>query len=538
MPINFHGSPMTIPLAGKAAFTSGASPRRPTPPLALRVAAFVALVCVALVALDAWQLWRAREVQLRDTEIASANLAKALGQHAYDTFKEADTVLVGLVERVENDGTEERALVRLHALLVRRVAELPQLHGLFIYDTNGAWVANSQAGAPASLNNAEREYFIYHRTHDGRAPHIGPPIRSKSTGEWVVTVSRRVDQADGSFGGVVLATIRMEYFRRFYDSFDIGEKGAVFVATDTGTLLLRRPFNETTLGKDISALPLFNTYLPRAPVATNTFTSRLDGVTRVNSHRRLNDYPLVVSAALSRDEALAGWRDDVLFHGVVLTLLVGGLALLGWRLTRQIARRAAAETELRRARGELETLNAALEQLAMQDGLTGLANRRKFDLALAAEFARARREGLALALIMIDVDHFKRYNDIYGHAAGDACLRQAGAAITAAVRRPSDLSARYGGEEMAVLLPGTDLAGALVVAESIRAQIAALAIAHAGNSAGIVTVSAGVQAFTPVDAAATPLALVEQADGALYRAKALGRNQVCGPATVAVSAAV
>lgn len=500
--------------------------------MAVRVAAFVALACVALIVLDAWQLWRAHEVQLRDTEVASANLAKALGQHAYDTFKEADTVLVGLVERVENDGTQADALARLHALMVRRVAELPQLHGLFVFDADGAWRVNSQPGATAGLNNAEREYFVYHRTHDGLAPHIGPPIRSKSTGEWIVTISRRIDQADGSFGGVVLATIRMDYFRRFYDSFDIGQKGAVFVATDTGILLLRRPFDEQTLGKDISGLPLFNTYLRRAPVATNTFTSRLDGVTRVNSHRRLDAYPLVVSAALSRDEALADWRDDVLFHSVALTALVGGLAVLGWRLTRQIARRAAAETELRRARAELEALNATLEQLAMQDGLTGLANRRKFDLSLADEFARARREAGALALIMIDVDHFKRYNDIYGHAAGDDCLRQVGAVVAAADRRPGDLSARYGGEEMAVLLPGTDLAGALAVAEAIRAQIAALAIAHAGNSAGVVTVSAGVQAFIPVAATLTPLALIEQADRALYRAKELGRNQVCAePAT-------
>lgn len=521
---------MTIPLADCTRYTFQASPRRPPTPLALRVAIFVTLVCAALVALDAWQLWRAREVQLRDTEVASANLAKSLGQHAYDTFKEADTVLVGLVERVENDGTEEHALARLHALLVRRVAELPQLHGLFVYDSTGAWIANSQTGAPASLNNADREYFIYHRTHDGRVPHIGPPIQSKSTGEWIVTISRRVDHDDGSFGGVALATIRMDYFRRFYNSFDIGEKGAVFVAIDTGILLLRRPFDEHTLGKDISGLPLFSTYLPRGPVGTNTFTSRLDGVTRVNSHRRLTDYPLVVSAALSRDEALADWRKDVLFHGVALAVLVGGLGVLGWRLMRQIAHRAAAEAELRRARGELEALNATLEQLAMQDGLTGLANRRKFDLTLADEFARAGRDGGALALIMIDVDQFKRYNDIYGHSAGDACLRRVGAAVSAAVRRPGDLSARYGGEEMAVLLPGTDLAGALIVAEAIRAHIAALAIAHAGNSIGIVTVSAGVQAFAPVATSVTPLALVEQADRALYRAKAQGRNQVCGPA--------
>ena len=528
---------MTTELAGTAPIAAAVAPQRPGAPLSLRVAAFVVLVCIALVATDVWQLWRARAVQLRDTEVAAANLAKALGQHAYDTFKEADTVLVGLVERVENDGVQDSSLERLHALLVKRVAELPQLHGLFVYGADGAWLANSQPGQPASLNNADREYFAYHRVHAERGPHIGPPIRSKSTGEWIVTISRRVDRPDGSFGGVALATIRMDYFRRYYDSFDIGEQGAVFVATDGGIILLRRPFDDQMLGKDISALPLFRTYLSRAPIGTNTFTSALDGVTRINSYRRLTDYPLVVSAALSRDEVLADWRADAWLHGVALTVLVGGLAVLGLRLARQIARRTQAEAELRAARNALEALNVMLGQLAMQDGLTGLVNRRQFDLTLATEFARARREASALALIMIDVDCFKQYNDLYGHAAGDECLRQLAKVIATAHHRPGDLSARYGGEELAVLLPHTDVDGALAVAEAIRGAVAALALAHAGSALGVVTVSAGVQAFAPVAGASEAVELIEAADRALYRAKKQGRNQVCvQPATSSAGA--
>lgn len=495
--------------------------------LSARVASLLISLCISLIAIDAWQLWRARTVQLHDTETASANLAKSLAQHAYDTFKAADTVLLGLVERIEYEELQDDKLSRLHKLMVSRVSELPQLHGLFIYKADGAWVVNSQPGPTALLNNADRDYFIYHRSHPDRGPHIGLPIRSKSTGEWIVTISRRIDSIDGKFAGVVLATVRMDYFRRFYESFDIGKNGSVFVAINAGKILLRRPYDVQFFGKDISAFPLFNIYLPRAPVATNTFTSRLDGVTRINSHRRVAGYPLVVSAALSREDALENWHADVVIHACAMTMLMIGLGLLGTRFTRQIRRRALAEAALLESRAALEKANATLEQLAMQDGLTGLANRRCFDQSLAREFGRALRSGSPLALIMIDVDNFKQYNDLYGHAAGDACLRKVGAVVGAAVHRPGDLSARYGGEEMVVLLPDTDTAGALLVAESIRQHIALLAVVHGGTGAGIVTVSAGVHALAPVQVTDKPIDLVEAADKALYQAKSLGRNQVC-----------
>ena len=497
-----------------------------TPSLSARIAILLALLGILLVGLDASQLWQARNVRLRESEVASANLAKSLAQHAYDTFKEADTVLVGLVERAEHDGITGSTLTRSRTLMVRRVAELPQLHGLFIYDAEGAWIANSRPGATAALNNSDRDYFIFHRTHTERGPHIGTPIQSRSTGEWVVTISRRIDGADGKFAGVALATIRMDYFRKFYDSFDIGKRGSVFVATDAGIILLRRPFDVNYFGKDISKLPLFSIYLPRAPFATNTLTSRLDGVTRINSHRRVEGYPLVVSAALSRDDALQDWRADALMHGVAMALLVTGLGITGVRFVRQITGRALAEAALRQSQTDLEHANATLEKLAMQDGLTGLANRRRFDQGLVDEFRRASRMASSLAVIMIDVDQFKQYNDLYGHTNGDECLRRVGARVGAAVNRPGDLSARYGGEEMVILLPGTDLAGALLVAENIRHGVASLEIGHAGADAGIVTVSLGVCALTPVRETDKPGDLVQAADRALYKAKSQGRNRV------------
>ena len=173
----------------------------------------------------------------------------------------------------------------------------------------------------------------------------------------------------------------------------------------------------------------------------------------------------------------------------------------------------------------LEEANRRLELLARRDGLTRLANRRRFDEALGAEYRLATRLGLPLAVIMLDVDRFKAFNDTYGHPGGDACLQALAGILNTRCRRPADLSARYGGEEFVLLLPNTDAVGALAMAECIHAAVRALAIPHAGSEFGVVTVSVGVAAMAP-DSLQGPAALIEAADAALYQAKRAGRNTV------------
>jgi diguanylate cyclase (GGDEF)-like protein len=176
--------------------------------------------------------------------------------------------------------------------------------------------------------------------------------------------------------------------------------------------------------------------------------------------------------------------------------------------------------------------NEALQTLARRDGLTGISNRRHFDELLDEEFRRARRLESSLALVMIDIDFFKGYNDRYGHQAGDECLRRVSTAVKHALLRPGDTAARYGGEEIVVLLPYSDAAGAMTIAERVRGAVAALAIEHLQSPHGVVTVSAGFSAMIPHghNAAAD---LLSDADRALYQAKKDGRNQVCaGTSTV------
>jgi diguanylate cyclase (GGDEF)-like protein/PAS domain S-box-containing protein len=169
-------------------------------------------------------------------------------------------------------------------------------------------------------------------------------------------------------------------------------------------------------------------------------------------------------------------------------------------------------------------LQRELARLATTDALTGVGNRRRFDQALEAELARAARHGEWLSLVLCDVDCFKRYNDRYGHPAGDACLAAVAGAVASVARRPGDLVARYGGEEFALVLTTTTREGAVDVAERMREAVRALAVPHEDSEGrGVVTISVGVAS---VVGAWTPVELLALADRALYDAKAEGRDRV------------
>ncbi|WP_102120658.1 GGDEF domain-containing protein [Janthinobacterium sp. ROICE36] len=173
----------------------------------------------------------------------------------------------------------------------------------------------------------------------------------------------------------------------------------------------------------------------------------------------------------------------------------------------------------------LRAAHDKLEKLSLTDGLTGIANRRCFDQTLQLEWQRATRDNKPLALLIIDIDFFKSLNDAFGHPYGDSCLVQIAAALHSALPRASDLSARFGGEEFAAILPATDRAGALAVAHKMQQAIAAAAIVHAPSRGGLVTASIGLALN---DAGQTPAPLLAAADQALYRAKQNGRNRVEG----------
>lgn len=480
------------------------------------------LVGCSVIGLVAWESVTARNQALDVSQVTMSNLARSLLQHADDTVGEAETVLDDLIERAYVDGVDGQQHLRLHQLLKQKVAALDQLHGLFIYSADGRWLVTSNDIDPPNANNADREYFSWHRSHTGPGVHLGQVIVSRSTGELIIPLSRRLDDAQGNFAGVILATLKVDYFRQFYKGFDLDDNGTIVLTLADGTILVRRPFDAAQIGGSIAKGELFQKMLPHAPSGARMIHSVIDGVKRMAAYRSSTVYPLVVVATQPEAAVLAVWRENLVRSIVMVIILLSVLGLFGALLLRQIRRNQRTEADLLRA-------HDALQQLAMQDGLTGLANRRQLDLALPREIGRTVRTGRPLGLIMLDIDHFKRFNDLYGHLAGDGCIRDVGRAVLGCVGRAGDLVVRYGGEELLVLLPESEAAGTWQVAQRIVEAVRALAIAHGGSDQGVVTVSAGIHVWTASHPIPTPEALIAAADSALYAAKHGGRNQVYPP---------
>lgn len=262
---------------------------------------------------------------------------------------------------------------------------------------------------------------------------------------------------------------------------------------------------------------------------------KLDGYTmlqRYREHPATADIPVIVLSSKEdprdKSEAFAKGASDYLVKLPDKIELIARIRAYS-RSFLALRERDAAFKALDAARRELETKNAILERMTAIDGLTGIANRRRFDETLEAEWRRARREHTQLGLILIDVDFFKRFNDHYGHLAGDDCLRKVASALANATHRPADLVARYGGEEFVALLPITDRAGVTTVAESLRNAVESLALPHEKSDAHpTVTISLGAALVAPPTAAGSVTAesLIARADKALYSAKHGGRNRV------------
>jgi diguanylate cyclase (GGDEF)-like protein len=251
---------------------------------------------------------------------------------------------------------------------------------------------------------------------------------------------------------------------------------------------------------------------------------------RLMATPHLRDVPVLIVTGNPQEETLgaafAAGACDFLAKPVQGTELLARLhSALTLKHERDRCR--AREAELLKVADDLKNLNAELQRLAVLDELTGISNRRYFNMLLEQEWGRAAREVQPLSLLMIDIDFFKNYNDHYGHLKGDECLKQVAATLSALTRRPGDHVARYGGEEFVVLMPHTALRGALAVAETLRRRVEELGLPHARSPLdGRVTISLGAAAALP-ERRSSPELLVTAADHAVYEAKRLGRNRVC-----------
>ncbi len=398
----------------------------------------------------------------------------------------------------------------LHLILFDHAATAKHFGAIQVFDAEGRLTVDASTLDPLTENRADEEYFQVHRDHADAGLFISRPMLHR--GAFAIVLSRRITGPDGSFLGVAAGSIRFSYFHDLFGRLHLGPGDTITVLRRDRTIIMRTPFAPNIIGKNLSdrrdwspaRLEDGGSYSGVGPV---------DPIPRLYV-RRGGTTPLIVIVGKPLDSILGLWRNEAIRIGAIMTALIAFVLAVTMFLAREIRRRAEAEDKL--------------EELATTDALTGLKNRRKFDATIDAEWRRAMRHKTAISLLMIDADHFKAYNDTFGHQAGDQVLVGIAICISDSTRRAGDCAARYGGEEFAVLLPGQSAAEAIEVAEAIRLKVQGWS-----DQEALSTVSIGIASATP-SAAMDWLQFVHAADKALYAAKASGRNR-CALAAASLS---
>jgi diguanylate cyclase (GGDEF)-like protein len=469
------------------------------------------LAPVSMLALSAFMLLELRRDAWDKAEQTSKNLLQVIERDIARNLEIYDLSLQAVVDNL-HDPLVTGVNPKLRQLvLFDRAATARDMGVLLVLDEHGDIMVDAGSWPPRKANYADRDYFQAHKARADLGLYVGRPLVSRLTGDRALPFSRRITKGDGSFGGVVLGTLKLSYFARLFDQLGLGREGAINLYHRDGTRIMRQPFVEADIGANIAESSNFKRFVATRDGSFVAGSVR-DGVTRHYAFTKVDGLPLVLNVALSADEIEAEWRAKALVIGSILLALCALTAGLSLLFGRELRRRTAMEAELAR--------------LSMTDALTGLPNRRRFDEELARAWGTARRSGTPLSLIIVDADHFKQVNDRYGHGVGDAVLQGLAGALGRSVHRPSDLVCRHGGEEFALLLPDTDAAGAYRIADRVHAEAATVSVGRAGIGAGAVTVSIGLSCTAGLDVS-DAAELTRLADEALYRAKDSGRNTTC-----------
>jgi diguanylate cyclase (GGDEF)-like protein len=387
-----------------------------------------------------------------------------------------------------------------HLILFDHAATARHFGAIQVFDADGKLIVDASTLDPVSENRADEEYFRVHRDNPDNGLFLSHPMLHR--GAYAIVLSRRITDADGKFLGVVAGSIRFSYFHDLFGRLRLGPDDIITVYRRDGTVIMRTPFDLDVIGRNLSQVPGLAQVLSE-PGGSYSRPSVVDGLERLFVWRNSGS-PLIVQVGKPLVSIFSLWRTEATrIAGIMIALIafVLGVTLF---LAREIGRRAHAEERL--------------EELATTDALTGLKNRRKFDAEIDVEWRRAARNGTPVALLMVDADHFKAYNDTFGHQAGDQVLVGIAICVSDSVRRAGDCAARFGGEEFAVLLPGLSNIEAFRLAETIRTKV------ELWSEDPVSTVSIGVASVIP-SASLDWSDLIAAADKALYAAKANGRNQ-------------
>jgi diguanylate cyclase (GGDEF)-like protein len=440
--------------------------------------------------------------------LSAGNLVSAIQTDIERNIELYDLSLQAVVDGLrEPDIGAVRPEIR-QLVLFDRAATAKYMGSILVLNRNGDVVLDSRSLSPAPENDADHDFFTAHKRDPGLGLYIGK-LELDRSGQHVIGISRRLAASDGSFAGVVVGTLRIAYFDALFKKLNLGQDSTITLVRSDGTTLARLPSPAPSIGRNLAGADLFRHFNAGAPSGSFESMAASDGVNRLFTYGQIGPLPLILTVGLSTRQIDAAWLRSSGILGLVVMVLVAGVVMLKRRLGRELARRLAAEEDL--------------SVQARTDSLTGLPNRRHFDEALEREWRRALRAGSWLGLLMIDVDHFKSFNDQFGHHAGDQILAAIAGCIANTAQRATDFAARYGGEEFAVLLSGKEAQDAIRLAERICAAVATMERSP-GVPSGL-TVSVGVACLAP-DAHAIQQDLVGTADRALFDAKQGGRNRV------------
>jgi len=532
--------------------------RRQQPILSIRarliVLALLAIVPLVLERVHSLERARGERAELvRSQLIDLARSGEAAQREIIDSARTLLRVIARTHERMPLDTPDcNRSLADL-------TANVPWISGLGIALPDGRLTCATDARA-VGLNISDRRYFQDAlRSHDFV---LSDYLINRVQLAPGLMAAFRITGDDGSLRGVVLASIRMQWIGEFARTVARRPGTSVLIVDGGGTLIGGSPDAGGLIGKNFAGHALARDMLKDAEGTVTV--AGFDGVRRIFAHVGIPGTRARLAVGLDESIVHRDIDREISIAYVQLALFGMLVLLIAWfggerLIVRPI--RALARTAARFGRGdlhvragdepwlaefqplaaalddmaqklaareeELRVANQHLDALANRDGLTGLANRRGFDQALERAWQKAGEHRAPLALMMMDIDHFKLFNDRYGHVRGDTCLRAVGETLSLVLLDEVGLVARYGGEEFALLLPGLDIGRATALADEARGAIEDLLIAHAESPSGHVTVSIGVESLVP--APGQPAAdLVEAADRALYAAKRRGRNAVIG----------
>lgn len=448
------------------------------------------------------------------------NLTKAFEEHVNSSVKDIDRLLLNL--RYEyREGAEH---FKVETKQIKEFGYDNILSDISVIGRDGSLLFSEANATIQGLELAERKELLRSIEIKNDTLFISKPFFNKLSNRWSIQFSRKLFNTNGSFAGIIIISVPPAIFSDFFQSVDIGHKGAVTLF-GTDRYILARASGVKKIDS-ATGIPVSDDHpFIKSKIHSGIYTAKsaVDGVLRLSSFRKLQNYPLIVQVGLSEEDVFnhaSIRRSSILVIGSIISVaLFGALVILisfekkQQRLLEEVSRRDE----------QLQSTLTELEHLVTTDALTGLPNRRSFFSRAQTEFIRSNRYERPLSLVMIDVDHFKDVNDKHGHLVGDAALRHIAEIMKSCVRE-SDMVARYGGEEFVIILPETDPAGSKFIAERVRSEIELSRMKVDKKSELRMTVSLGIACMSTENQFSDIDKLLQEADDAMYRSKLSGRN--------------